>query len=204
MNQSLSLPRGVLLDMDGTLTCPMLDFPRIKRDMGIGARPILEALAEMSPADRARAEAILHGHEDEAAANSALNPGCRELLSWLNERQIGIALITRNRRTSVETVLRRHGLHIDVRITRDDGLFKPDPAPLLEACRRLGVDPPDAWMVGDGQYDVEAGHAAGVPTVWLSHNAPRPFAARPWRTVSDLHELLALLRSAQPREDQRV
>ena len=32
-------------------------------------------------------------------------------------------------------------------------------------------------MIGDGQYDVQAGHAAGMRTIWLSHGQPRDFAA---------------------------
>jgi phosphoglycolate phosphatase-like HAD superfamily hydrolase len=51
-------------------------------------------------------------------------------------------------------------------------------------------------MVGDGQYDVEAGAAAGVRTVWVSHGRERPFRAEPWRTVSDLCELQTLLAQA--------
>jgi FMN phosphatase YigB (HAD superfamily) len=50
-------------------------------------------------------------------------------------------------------------------------------------------------MVGDGQYDVEAGNAAGLRTVWVSHRRSRPFAAVPWREVADLCELAALLKS---------
>ena len=50
-------------------------------------------------------------------------------------------------------------------------------------------------MVGDGRYDVEAGLAAGIRTVWVSlGRSPRPFAAEPWRTVADLPELTDLLR----------
>src|SRR2546423_11021271 len=108
------LPRGVLFDMDGTLTEPMLDFPRIKAEMGIGSRPILEALAEMSAAERQAAEAVLHRHEEEAAAGSSLNPGCRELLEWIHAHGLCVALITRNSRRSVDVVLARHGLRIDV------------------------------------------------------------------------------------------
>src|SRR6478672_3520129 len=89
----ITLPRAILFDMDGTLTEPMLDFPRIKAEMGIGARPILEALAEMSPEARAPAEAVLLRHEDHAAGNSTLNPGCRELLHHLREMSIATALI---------------------------------------------------------------------------------------------------------------
>ena len=186
-------PAAILFDMDGTLTAPMLDFPRIKADMGIGDRPILEALAELDPASRSVAEAVLLRHEDHAAENSTLNPGCHELLDWLKANGIRAALITRNSRRSVEIVVRRHRLELDVLVTREDGPFKPDPQPLRLACEKLGIAQSQTWMVGDGQYDVEAGAAAGIPTVWLSHRRRRPFAAAPWREVRDLAELRLLL-----------
>src|SRR4051812_30711015 len=77
-------PRAILFDMDGTLTRPYLDFPRMKQEMGIPLeRPILEALAEMEPVERRRAESILYRHEEIAAAGSALNEGCDELMGML-------------------------------------------------------------------------------------------------------------------------
>jgi HAD superfamily hydrolase (TIGR01509 family) len=189
-------PRAVLFDMDGTLTEPMLDFPRIKAEMGIGTQPILEALAEMNEAERRHAEVVLLRHEEQAAAASTLNPGCTELLNLLSELGISTALITRNSRLSVRTVLERHRLAITVLVTRDDGRFKPDPEPLCLACRALGVRESEVWMVGDGQYDVEAGLAAGVRTVWVSHGRPRSFAAAPWRVAGDLFDVAALVREA--------
>jgi HAD superfamily hydrolase (TIGR01549 family) len=189
------LPKAILFDMDGTLTEPMLDFPRIKREMGIGQRPILEALAELSNDERARAEQVLHRHEEEAAANSKLNPGCVETLAWLDRHRLKVAVITRNSRASVKTVCDRHRLNFDVLITREDGKFKPDPQPLLEACRRLASQKQDVWMVGDGEYDVAAALAAGIKAVWLSHGRIKPFAHEPWRSVHDLHELTAMLES---------
>src|SRR4051794_11508043 len=95
-----SLPVAGLFYMDGRRPEPMLDFPRIKAEMGIGDRPILEALSEMNPRERMAAEAVLHRHEEEAARGSILNPGCRELLKWLDARGVGKALITRNSRRS--------------------------------------------------------------------------------------------------------
>jgi HAD superfamily hydrolase (TIGR01509 family) len=184
----------VLFDMDGTLTEPMLDFPRIQAEMGIGDRPILETLAKMSAADREKAEAVLRRHEEHAAENSRLNPGCVELLQWLDEREIEVAVITRNCLSSARTVFQRHHLHIDVCITRDDGVFKPSPEPLLLACDRLNLHAAEVWMVGDGRYDIEAGTAAGIRTVWISHGRTRDFPAVPWRSVRDLIELAAMLR----------
>jgi HAD superfamily hydrolase (TIGR01549 family) len=191
------LPAAVLFDMDGTLTEPRLDFPRLKAEMGIGDRPILEALAEMDEETRRAAEAVLHRHEEEAARLSTLNPGCREVLAWLDAKNIRTALITRNSRASVRTVLATHGLPIDVLITREDAPAKPNPEPLYRACRQLEVAPADIWMVGDGEYDVRAGINAGSRTVWVSHRRERFFSEVPWREVADLWELRELLESCE-------
>jgi 2-phosphoglycolate phosphatase len=53
---------------------------------------------------------------------------------------------------------------------------KPHPAPLLEACRRLGVDPKACAYVGDDLRDIQAAHAAGMRSVaarwgYLGHGA---------------------------------
>ncbi len=186
-------PKALLFDMDGTLTRPALDFPRIKAEMGIGSRPILEALAELSGKRRDKALAVLHRFEEIAASESELNEGCKELLAVVKARSLQTALITRNSRRSVETVLRRHGLTFGALVTREDGRHKPHPDPLRLACAQLHVAASDAWMIGDGQYDVEAGVAAGIRTVWISHRREKEFAAEPWMTVRDLKELTGLL-----------
>ena len=42
---------------------------------------------------------------------------------------------------------------------------KPHPAPLLEAARRLRVEPANCWYVGDDLRDIQAGQAAGMATI---------------------------------------
>lgn len=192
----LHRPAGLLLDMDGTLTEPMLDFPAIKREMGIGEQPILEAMAEMSVANRERAEAILLRHEERAAVHSSLASGCVELMGWIAEMRLPAALITRNSRLSAETVLSKHRITFRAVITRDDAPPKPDTRALHLACQRMGVAPTDVWMIGDGRYDIEAGNLAGIRTVWISQGRERVFDAVPSRSVGTLHDLLALLRSS--------
>lgn len=190
----LTPPRAILFDMDGTLTRPRLDFDAIRRAMGVEG-PILEALEKLTGDRRTAAERILHRYEEEAAAQSALNPGCRELLEQVRTLRLPSALVTRNTRKSVTTVFERHDLHFDVCVTREDGKFKPDPAPLLLACERLSVRPADAWMVGDGYHDIEAANAAGMTSIWLSHGNARQFTAEPTVVVLDLPELSRLLSS---------
>ena len=134
------LPRALLFDMDGTLTEPLLDFPAIRAEIGVGDRPLLEAIALMSPDQRATAEAILHRHEEHAATQSTLNPGCDELIAWVRQRNLATALITRNSRASAASVLQRHGLAFDVLITRRGA--RGVPRHLRQAGRRPrgGVD----------------------------------------------------------------
>ncbi len=42
---------------------------------------------------------------------------------------------------------------------------KPDPAPVLLACERAGLDPARCLFVGDDRRDVQAGRDAGLFTV---------------------------------------
>src|SRR5205823_9910337 len=92
----LILPRAMLFDMDGTLTVPYFDFPAIRREIGVGDQPMLESIAKMDDAKRQAAEAILHRHEDQCAAECVLNPGCRELIEWVKARDVKLAVVTRN------------------------------------------------------------------------------------------------------------
>jgi HAD superfamily hydrolase (TIGR01549 family) len=188
---ALILPKAVLFDMDGTLTQDTMNLDRLRADLGLPMGvAILEAIAAMDAEPRAVAEKTLHAFELNAAMESELNDGCLDLLDWLTARGIGTALITRNTRKSVATVLEKHGLQFEVQITREDGIFKPNPDPLWAACNRLGVDPQHTWMVGDWKYDIEAANAAGIFSVWLSHGrAVRPFEAVPDLVVRDLCEL---------------
>ena len=192
-------PKAILFDMDGTLTEERLQWDDLRADLGVQpGEAILEAIHRMSGAERARAETVLHHHEQLAAERSVLNPGCREMLTWMDTRGIGRALITRNTRASVRTVFDRCGLHFDIAITREDGLYKPDPAPLLLACQQLGVAPAEAWMVGDWKYDIMAANAAGIHAVWLSFGRARVFEAVPDRVCFDLLSFFDAARALVP------
>lgn len=188
-------PSAILFDMDGTLTLPTFDFPAVRRALGFpDEAPILEYMA-IIPADRRQeAEGILRRFEDEVAEKAPLADGCLDLLHYILGRGAKLALITRNRRDSVSTFMKRHPLPIDVCITREDGPHKPDPSGLLRACELLDVKPEHSWMVGDGQYDVEAGLNAGMRTIWLKWGRTRSFPAEPWQELQDLRELHAMLK----------
>ena len=107
-------------------------------------------------------------------------PGVREALAELHASGMAIAVVTAKSRFRFDLAIDRTGLAdlIDVAICYEDaeGKVKPDPAPVLEACERLGVSPARAVMVGDTPVDVEAGLRAGTATVgaaWGASSAKR-------------------------------
>ena len=101
--------RGVIFDLDGTLADSCLDFDQMRRDLGFPAgQPILEQLARMDDkAAIAEAEAIILRHELEGARKATLMPGVERLLGVLCERQLPMAIITRNIREAAECTLQK-------------------------------------------------------------------------------------------------
>jgi len=194
--RSTSTPcKAVIFDMDGTLTRPALDFDEIRREIGLGNGPILEALPGMTIDQRARAEAILRRHEDRAAAGSELQPGAADVVAAVRASGMNAALMTRNSARSVKVFQSRHGIDFDLLRTRDDGPMKPSPEPILAICRSLGVAPEETWSIGDFHYDILCGAAAGSTTVLLlDPNADRPrWADEADHVIHALPELLTHL-----------
>lgn len=183
--------RGILFDMDGVVVKQRLDFPAIKREIfGDTDGFILERMAQLDPAERARAEAILARHEAAAAEEADSMDGFLPFHAWLADRGLKSGLVTRNSRKSVEVILKRLGLRFDAVVSREDAPPKPAPDPVLLACRRMGVEPGEAVFVGDFEFDLVAGRRAGVMTVLLRSPAFR-FSERADLMIDSLAELRA-------------
>jgi HAD superfamily hydrolase (TIGR01509 family) len=159
----------VLLDMDGTLFDSDLDWTEIRSRIGIprDGRAILEQLEEAAPDVRKRGLEILIEAEGRGAETARLIDGAAELLAFLHRRGARTALVTNNSRRSVDALLARHPLPLDLVLTRDEGAAKPDPGAFLEAIRALGASPRDAIAIGDAHIDVVAAHRAGIDRIVL-------------------------------------
>ena len=180
---------GVVFDFDGTLTLPgMLDFAAIHDAVGsprdVGLLEFLAALEDLE--ERGRKEAVLHAAEMEAAGRAQENEGASELVSFLRERGIPMAIITRNSRAAVERAMARlPGIALGdfaLVVSRDLPLNpKPFPDGVEFAARELGVESAGLLMIGDHAFDIEAGKRAGTLTMFL-RNDPRET-----RSTGDAH-----------------
>ena len=113
---------------------------------------------------------------------------------------MGIGLVTRNCRESVNQVSRIHNLTFDSIFTRDDRPAKPDPFPFLQVCRDMQVQPADSVVVGDYVFDLISGRRAGAWSVLFQTNdSEADFSNEADYVISSLNELTAVIDDIENR-----
>ena len=185
--------RGVIFDMDGTLTVPNHDFARMYERVGCVTNDILTEIDTWDAARKARAEAIIHEMETEALVGMRVMPHSSDLGAFLDARNVPLVLVTRNVAASVDHF---HANHWGKRkleasgakfattetrlattetlkpfspaLARDFRPYKPAPDALLFICAAWGAAPSECAMVGDSaKDDIVAGNRAGCVTILL-------------------------------------
>ena len=102
-------------------------------------------------------------------------PGLMEILDYLKEKGVPIALATSTRSTRTARRMEITGLgHYFQAIVTGDMVAhsKPDPEIYRTACEQLGVDPADAIAVEDAPNGIRSAHGAGIPTVMIPDQVP--------------------------------
>ncbi len=180
--------------MDGTLIEPLLDFARLRSELGVppGAG-ILEALDAMDPAEAAPRRELLIAREMQAASTAELHPGAAETLEAIRDAGLKTALLTRNTAEAMAVVLERFDLKFDLAWSRENGPIKPEPDGILRACAQLDIAPAKTACVGDFRYDMQAANAAGAVGIVLARSGECDFADLARHVITELDQLPALL-----------
>lgn len=185
--------RGIIFDMDGTLTKPNVDFAAIEREIGAKVGFIIDYAERSSPEERARALAILERYEAQAAIESELNEGVLEMLEFISKKQLKKALLTRNSRKSVDTVLRKHNLHFEYIVSREDTKPKPAPDPIFLLSKKMNIHTDHLLMIGDYKYDIMCGKAAGTKTVLLRYKEYVEIEVTPDFEINNIREVIQII-----------
>ncbi|MFH0915424.1 MAG: HAD family hydrolase, partial [bacterium] len=198
---------AVLFDFDGTLTRPeLLDLAAIKQAMGCPpGKGVLEYLRDIEDVgERRRFEAVMLRAEAEAADHSEPNVGAEGLVGFLRERKVPMAIITRNAGATVERALARF-TGVDLAdfaliVSRDLPMSpKPLPDGVLYIAEELGVEVGELLVVGDHDFDIEAGQRAGALTMFVRNDPDEPLPdTQSDFVVRDLEEARRIIRYGLP------
>ena len=170
--------QAVLFDLDGTLLdsraqdeeqirrllTDILGIKASKQDIshyyGMPSQKILEKAApdridELMP--------VLEDIQRQTAELTSVFSGILSVVQKLAEAGFSLAVVTSKTRKELSISRMAYDLpqQINIWIAEDDvPRPKPDPAPILKALDLLGYLPGEAVMIGDTQFDMQAGRAA--------------------------------------------
>ncbi len=191
---SLATLQAAIVDLDGTLidtlgdftvalnatlaelALPALSRPAIERMVGKGSEHLIRSALQATGGDpRAydAAWAAYQRHYDATNGRHAeVYPGAREGLRRLRQAGLRLACVTNKPGRFARDLLQAKSLLDEFAHVFGGDAFerrKPDPQPLLMACRALGSEPARTLMVGDSTNDAQAARAAGCPVVLVTY-----------------------------------
>jgi phosphoglycolate phosphatase len=215
--------QAVLFDLDGTLVdsapdlagaanelreahgLPALPYECFRPMVGSGARGIIGVAFEVGPQHESFVglrDDFLRRYELRLTQQTRVFDAVLPVLEALEKQQRKWGIVTNKAERFTDPLVRSLGLHPRAAtvIAGDTTPYsKPHPAPLLEAARRVGLEPSQCIYVGDDLRDVQAGQAAGMATAiagWGYLGVGEPIES--WgaeyivRKPSDLLNLLGL------------
>jgi len=187
----------VMIDLDGTLIDTAPDLAacanRMLAELGRDAYPVEtvmtwigngvprlvkraltgEMMAEPNDTLFAKALPIFQRHYREHVSDlSRPFPGVVEGLTVLQRDGYHLACITNKAEAFTVPLLKDLNLHGRFElILSGDSLpkQKPDPLPLLHACKHFGITPDHGILIGDSSNDVQAARAAQMPVICVPY-----------------------------------
>ncbi len=187
----------VMIDLDGTLidTVPDLaaaanrmladlgrpawDEAHYRKWIGNGVPRFVkraltgEMLAEPDAALFEQALAIFRKHYGDAVADlSRPYDGVVEALERLSAIGFSLVCITNKAEAFTVPLLKQLDLYKYFKLVLSGDSLpkqKPDPLPLLHACKHFGITPDHGVLVGDSSNDVQAARAAGMPVICVTY-----------------------------------
>lgn len=190
--------KAVLFDMDGTLLDTAPDFiaitqamraahglppveeQRVRDVVSGGARAMVAAafgLSLDSPEVEPLRQEFLDRYQEHCAVLSRPYDGIPELLAAIEKAGLIWGVVTNKPVRFAEPIMQRLGLaERSALLICPDHVknSKPDPEPLILACKTLDLDPASVLFVGDDLRDIESGRDAGTRTAAVRYGYIHP------------------------------
>ncbi|EGG15967.1 hypothetical protein DFA_09638 [Cavenderia fasciculata] len=166
--------KGIIFDLDGTLTLPVMDFGLLRRNLGLHTttRDVLEAIKDWTPEQQVQGHKIIHDFEMDARNKLVIQPGASELMQLLETLNIKKAIHSRNNLANITYFQDQLGYKFDPLVGREIEPPKPNPAGCQHISKHWLIDAKDILFIGDSKDDLLTSKAFGSCSVLLvnEHN----------------------------------
>jgi len=224
---NMLLPRGVVFDLDGTLIDSRADIAQacnhvlewagrerlpvetISGFVGDGARVLLArafGIAEDAPEIESLFEKWQRYYLAHPVDHTLLMPGAVRALRELDERSIGIAIVTNKARAVALAIIEALGIAPQLRAlyAGGDGPLKPHPKSIVIMAQALQITTQELWVIGDGTQDIEAAHAAGAKAIAITGGFNSKAALQAAKPDACFESLDAFVDALPPRINDRT
>jgi phosphoglycolate phosphatase len=205
----------IIFDLDGTLVHTVQDITNalnygmrlygmeeltVKETLGMVGEGVTRLVEKALPAEKQLLrdnviQRFLEYYSEHLTENSRGYPHVKETLKNLNSFKK--AVLSNKREDLSERLLKELDFagYFDIIIGSDTTEErKPSAIPVLYVMSRLGVRPEESIIVGDSNFDIEAGKNAGIKTVAVTYGyRPREFLLDADYIINDIRELIPLL-----------
>lgn len=184
--------KAVLFDLDGTLAdtardlgaalnrllaeenLPPQPYEAVRPIASHGARGLVSlgfGIDKTHPRFEEYRLRFLEQYDHDFSSHTTLFDGINELILALQARGLAWGIITNKPMRFTDRLVPALPFAVPpaVVVSGDTvGVAKPDPAPMLHACRLIDIDPQHCLYVGDAERDIQAGRAVGMKTVLVN------------------------------------
>jgi len=182
--------KGIIFDMDGTLTIPSIDFIELRRILDMKPdQDLLKVLETYGEEKKKYTIQIIEKFEKEASDNIELQPNVNSVLCTFNKLDIKMGIVTRNSKTNAAKVLSLIDIDFDPVLSREFIPYKPDPAPVNFILDNWNIKPENVMIVGDYRDDIQCGINAGISTCFFMNSDKTSYAELSDYSVSSFEEL---------------
>ncbi|EGC37787.1 hypothetical protein DICPUDRAFT_53766 [Dictyostelium purpureum] len=162
--------RLIIFDLDGTLTVPVMDFKKLKQDLGFPTgQDVLEVIKGLNVEEKTRANKIIHEFELEARNNLIIQENTEKLLLFLESNNIPKAIHSRNSLENIKYFIDKVNFNFHHFVGREIEPPKPMANGSLEILRVLNqsyqdnpITPNQVIFVGDSVDDIKTSKNLGA------------------------------------------
>jgi HAD superfamily hydrolase (TIGR01549 family) len=182
--------KGIIFDMDGTLTVPEIDFKKIRQELDVNnGVDLLEYPKSLSEKRRKEYFKKLEELEKKAYKNLKFQEGSIRTLNKFIKSGIKLSIVTRNSKSNAGIIIEKLNVNFNPILTREFSYVKPHPGTIHHILSIWNLKSSEILIIGDFEDDMICGRNAGISTCFFQNKNKPSYSKLADFTIESYDEL---------------